>query len=415
LTFNKTITQEKAIMSQAKAYVARQQIVNVNGKTTGYELLFRDTPVGINEFTTNLKATSQVLINSLTYMNFNDIVGSGKTAYINCDESILEANFVDMLDPSKFVLEILETTKVTQSLIEKIEKLSKRGYKFALDDFDCSAHMIKQFSNVFKYLDTVKVDVKLASRSSIQNLVPKLKQLGIKILAEKIESREEFHDYAGMGFNLFQGYHFHRPEVLELKPYADVTRIVILELVTLIQGDAETAHIEQILRRQPDLSYKLVKFLNNHLELKETVSSLTQVITLLGRSVLLKWLLVYIYSEVEGGELSQELLNIALDRAEKMILRVGADDRDKAFMTGLFSILDVLFQDTFSNIFKGIKLDQDVANAIIARKGKLGAVLNTIEADEKELFKTILLDNFAKVSASDLIYLLEKNKIHVNK
>jgi EAL and modified HD-GYP domain-containing signal transduction protein len=140
----------------SKTYIARQKIVNLNGKTFAYELLFRDSKDEIKEFPSNIKATSQVMLNTLTHMNFDQIMGKGTVAFINVDCEVIRSDILELLDPERFVIEILETTKITEALLRNIAQLKKKGYKIALDDFDCSPEMIAKFQPLLNILISLR-------------------------------------------------------------------------------------------------------------------------------------------------------------------------------------------------------------------------------------------------------------------
>ena len=130
-----------------KVYLAKQKILNRNNKVFAYELLFRDCEYGIKDFPTNMKATSHVLVNALT--NINKFMKEDAIIFINVDAEFILSGLVNILDKNKFVLEILETIELNDKVIAKIKQYHKRGFKIAIDDFDCTAEMIKKvFSNI---------------------------------------------------------------------------------------------------------------------------------------------------------------------------------------------------------------------------------------------------------------------------
>ena len=156
--------------------MARQKIFNVMGKVYAYELLFRDHAHGIKEFPTNMKATSHVIINTVTNVCTNELIGKDGMAFINIDEDVLTSDILDVLDKDRFVLEILETTDLTDKVIAKIKQYHARGFKIVIDEFDCSAEMIKKFTTLFKYIDIIKIDVLISEPENLINVVAKLKK-----------------------------------------------------------------------------------------------------------------------------------------------------------------------------------------------------------------------------------------------
>lgn len=374
-------------MPLEKAYIARQEIVDVNDKIIAYELLFRDHAHGIKEFPTNLKATSQVMMNVLANITITDVVPQNIKAFINIDETVLTSGIIDILDKNIFVLEVLETTDLTEKVIKKIVQYHKAGFVIAIDDFDCSAEMIKKFTPILKYISLVKIDVMSSNQENLKNLMPKFKQLGKKVLAEKVETEEEYESCIKMGFDLFQGYYFSKPEVIEINIHKEATHIVILQLIGLLKEDAETSKVEKFVRSRPDLSLKLIKYLNNQKDFSSEIDSITQVITLMGRERLMRWLLLYIYSEVSTSPLSENVLLLAQKRAEKMEEDAPLHMKDKAYLAGMFSMLDILFDTSMQELMSHVKMDKEIVNLVINKTGRFSDSLKTIEKKEKEELK----------------------------
>lgn len=398
-----------------KLYLAKQKIYSANENVYGYELLFRDNAEVTETFPSHLKATSHVIINTLTNLNTDALIGKNGTAFINIDEKLILSGIIDMLDKKRFVLEILETISLNDKIIERIKSYHKRGYTIALDDFDCSAEMIKKFAPLLKYVHILKIDVQSVEAENIDAIMNKLRGIGTRFLAEKIETRNEYEHYKAMGFDLFQGYYLHHPENVEIESYKEVTHIVILQLIKLIKDDDETARIETFIRQKADLSYKLIAFLNNQLSFETPVESITQVITLLGRDKLLRWLLVYLYSEISTNPASKSLLTLAMNRAEKMEEEAHHKDKEKAYLAGMFSLLGAVFETNIKNLMAHVNMDREITRLVIDKKGKFAASLMKIEESEKEYLKKLVMENFNILDTVELIYTLEYSGITVDR
>lgn len=398
-----------------KVYLAKQKIFDHKGEHFAYELLFRDHQFGIKQFPTNLQATSHVMLNTLTNISTDELLGDKGIAFINLDEHALLSGIVDLLDTKRFVLEILETADLNEKVIAKIKQYHKRGFKIAIDDFDCSAEMIKKFTPILKYVHYIKMDVMIAEEQNLKSVMTKIKQLKIKVLAEKIETKEEYNLYLKMGFDLFQGYYLHKPEVIEIDRYKDATKLIILNLIKLIKDDGHTVQLESFIKQRADLSYKLVKFINNEAKFSTKVESITQIITLLGRDKLLRWLLVYLYSELSNNPISEAIMNIAKKRAEKMEDEARPMDKDKAYIAGMFSMLDTLFEADMKDVMRGIQIDKDISDLVLERKGKFLASFNKVQFNEREYLKQLFLRNFDKIDVTHIITALESSHIHIDK
>lgn len=390
-------------------YVAKQKIFTRNNKVFAYELLFRDNEFGIKNFPTNLKATSHVIVNVL--MNVHEILDETNIVLVNIDEKFLLSGMIDILDKSKFMLEILETTELSEKVIARIKQYHKRGFKIAIDDFDCSAKMTQKFTPIFKYIHLVKIDVISSDEANLKKMVPKIKKLGLKILAEKVETQEEYQYYFDLGFDLFQGYHLHKPETVEVNRGRDLTQFVILNIIKLMKNNADTKEIEAYIKQRSDLSLKLIDFLNSHGNLNTKIESIIQAMTLLGRDKLLRWLLLYLYSEMSDNPISEMVLAIGLKRAEIMEKKAEPKEKDKAYLAGMFSMIGALFDTTNEEVVKGIKLDTDIMDLIVRKKGKYLSSLLEAEEQEQKYFKNACTENFNKINIVEILYLLEASDI----
>ena len=395
-----------------RIFLAKQKIFNRSGKVFAYELLFRDHKEGIKNFPTNIKATSHVLINVLT--NINQILNETTVVLVNVYEEFLLSGMIDILDKNKFMLEILETTDLTEKVILKIIQYSKRGFKIAIDDFDCSSEMIKKFTPLFKYVNLIKVDVIEAEPKNLENVVAKLKKSGFKLLAEKVETKEEYERYLDMGFDLFQGYYLERPEVVEVDRGKDVTQFIIISLIKMIKNNENTQSIESYVRQRPDLTFKLLKFLNNQEKFETDIESVVQMITLLGRDRLLRWLLLYLYSEMSDNPVSEIILAMATSRAELMEKNAVKSEKDKAYIAGMFSMIGALFDAENKDMIKGINLDKDIVDLVVRKKGKFMSSLLKSELTERAYMKSLCLNNFDKIDPMDILYTLVENGVDID-
>jgi EAL and modified HD-GYP domain-containing signal transduction protein len=398
-----------------KVFIAKQKIFNNAGKIFAYELLFRDSAFGIKELPTDVTATSNVLMNVLTNLDTERFLGKKGVAFINVDAVILQSGIIDILDKDMFVLELLETIDLTDEVVNKIQQYRKRGFRIALDDFDCSAEMIKKFTSIFKYIQIIKMDVISANPENLKNVFPKFKKAGKTLLAEKVETKEEYDLYKNMGFDLFQGYYLDKPEVIQLDRFKEATKIVILQLIKLIRDEAHTHKLEQFIKKQADLTFKLLKYLNNHLGLRQEVESVLQVITLLGRDKLLRWLLMYLYSELSNNPGSEIILAIAVSRAEKMEEAARAQDKDKAYLAGMFSMLEALFESDIKEIMRDINMDKEIVQLVVEKTGKFAGSLKAAQDLEREYLKTLTFNNFHSLKLPDIISALESSGITVDR
>lgn len=165
-------------------------------------------------------------------------------------------------------------------------------------------------------------------------------------------------------------------------------RLLLLELLAQVANDADSHAIEATIKRDPQLSYHLLKLVNSvAFALTTKIASFNQAITLLGRRQLQRWLQLLLYARSHSGDAANPLLPRAALRAglaEALSAAQGGsrDDQDRAFMAGMFSLLGALFGMPLAEIVKPLNLADDVLAALMQRSGPLGILLRACEASE---------------------------------
>jgi len=396
-------------------YISKQKIIDKKKGVYAYEFVFRDDsnkPIG---FSNSLKATSQLIINSMGSNEIHQLLGSKTKAFINVDETSLTKGILDVLDKNKFVFNILEDIKLTENVIKRIVSYKKRGFLFSLEHFDSSARMIVKFKRLFNYIDIIKMDILVSELENLEKVMEKFKPTRIQLLAQSIESKEDYEDCISLGFDLFQGSYIDNPSLVKIEGTKEPAQFVILQIIRIIKDNEATEELEFFLKQQPDLSYKLIQFFNNLQKLEIHVESLTQVITLMGRNKLLRWLLVYLYSEVSINSASKTILELAIRRAESMESEAEEKNKNKAYLAGMFSMLSSIFDTNIRDLMHHVKMDRDITMLILEKKGIFSASLRRAEFAEKAYLKRKMLENFDRINSIDLVYTLEDNGIDIDK
>jgi EAL and modified HD-GYP domain-containing signal transduction protein len=375
-----------------EVFLARQPILNKNGEIFAYEILYRSSMKNQANFTDDLFATAQVLANTLNNFGLKKITGS-KLGFINVNHTVVHKDVFSFLDPEKFVFEILETTDLDIYLLEKIKHLKSEGFIFALDDFVFDPEFADYFEPLFEYLRYIKVDLVANNLEDIKKKFKLFEKYKVKWIAEKIDNREDFEECKNLGFDYFQGYFFAKPAIMKNKKL-DPSKLAIIEAINLLYKKPETDEIEQCFKKHPELTINLLNFINSAaLGLRNKISSIRQAVALIGQRKLLQWLLMMSYTGV-GDKKTIPLFYTASERARKMENLVkltiwNTDNRtaDEAFLVGLLSLLDVLFETPIEEIIQQLHLDEEITAAIIEHKGILGILLNLVEKTEKSEIK----------------------------
>ncbi len=395
--------------------ISKQKIFDNKNQVFAYELTFTDNDDNPTGLSSNVKATSKLIMSSITSKELDKLLGRKSLAFVNVDEETLLKGILDVLDKERFVINILEDIKLSEKVIARIVQYKKRGFKLSLEHFDSSAEMIKKFNRLFNYIDIIKMDVVLSEPENLEKIVAKFKGGRIKLLAQNIESKEDLTKYSAMGFDYFQGYFLDKPEIMEIIGSKEPAQIIILQLIKIIKENDSTNQLEFFIKQQPDLSFKLVEFFNRSKKFMVPVESLMQVITLMGREKLLRWLMVYLYSEVSKNPASQTILALAIKRAERMEAEASQINKDKAYLAGMFSMLSSIFETDVKELMDHIKMDNDITSLVVNNKGIFAPSLKRAQDAEKDYLKKIMMENFEKLDTTDLIYALEDGGVEIDK
>jgi c-di-GMP-related signal transduction protein len=366
-----------------EVFVARQPIFDSNKVVVGYELLFRDGvqncfPVG----SASDSATYSVISSSYMSIGFEALT-RGKKAFVNFTASNLQTGLAKLVPENYLAVEILETVEPTPDVVKACAELKKAGYQIVLDDFVFQA----KYQPFVDLADIIKIDFLAVTAEQRRKLFRKVIPPRVKLLAEKVESEEDFVQGVKLGYTYFQGYFFSKPVVItytEIPP----NRILQLQLVQQVnREDFNVAQLEEVIKRDVSLSYKLFKYVNSAwFGFRYKIQSIRQAVALLGQGEIRRWV-----SLVTIRDLSQEkpieLLTTAIIRGrlcEQIAQTAGlAKQVQGAFVVGMFSLLDALLDRSMEEILGELSLAPDVTEALLGRPTILGAVLRLARSYEQ--------------------------------
>lgn len=369
-------------------FIGRQPILDEKGHIYAYELLFRQPGETKASVLDNSAATARVLINAIQNMGLESLLGD-KKGFINVDESILLGGLIDILPKEQFVIEILETTKVTSEVIAKVGEYKKQGYTFALDDVVLNREYCDEFKNLFGAVDILKMDYMLCDKEELKKSMVVFKKLHVKMLAEKVETQDDYEFCRGLGFNLFQGYFFAKPVVITSRS-VDPSKAATVQLINMLRQDAEAYELEKVIKNYPDLYINLLKFMNSAAFFtKGNVTSIKHAMALLGRENLSKWLYLILYAGPNNDSFDNPLLLTAQIRARTMesLWRKTKKSNDKsgaAYLVGLISLMDVVFGRKIEDVVKEFNVDMTIKNAVTRKDGELGLLLQVVQDYEQD-------------------------------
>jgi len=367
-------------------FLARQPILNREQELIGYELLFRNAAFGPANVNDDVSATASVIAHA-SELGLNNVIGS-LHGFINVDATVLMSDFINFLPSDKVVLEILETVKVTPELVKRVTELARTGYVFALDDVIAESEDIAQLLPLVKI---IKIDVMELDASKLLKLSVHFKRAQKMLLAEKVETVEQFRDCVTFGFDYFQGYYFAKPVILQGKKL-EASKIVIMHILTLLVRNVDNGEIVRYIKRDVALSLTLLRLVNTPIYgFMKHIDSLGQALIVLGRRQLKRWLQILLFANTEKDKAHSlsPLLILAATRGKMLELitekvRPGRRKMSEiAFTVGIMSLVDALFGMRMEAILTQITVSAEIRDALLFRTGFYGEILQLAEYTEQ--------------------------------
>lgn len=364
-----------------EVFVARQPIFNRTQQVVAYELLYRNGDLAYAEISDPDQATTEVFINTFMEIGLDRVTGR-RRAYVNLTRPYLLGQYPLPFQRDAVTLEILEDVVPDAELVAAVSHLAEQGYEIALDDFAYREELIP----LLQVADVVKLDIRQLSASEVERNVATLRRYDVKLLAEKVETREEFSKCTALGFDLFQGYFFCEPAVLRGRQ-ASPSRLATLHLLHKVNApEFEFGELAQLISTDATLAYKLLRYINSaYFGLRNKIESIPHALVLLGQHNIRIWLNLIALSQLQDK--SRELMVTSLARAKMCELLAVAlhriQEKDKYFLAGLFSSLDAFVDMPIDEIIGLISLADDIVDGIVLRQGPLGAVLELVFSTER--------------------------------
>ena len=367
--------------------LARQPIFDRDDHLVGYELLYRrqrNESQAIQPVEgSGVQMSSDTIAGAFVGLGIQKVTG-GKRAYINFDRAMLLSGAAQVLDPQAVVLEILESVRVDAEVLAACEALVASGYMLALDDFVYEP----VYDPLLRLAKIVKVDVLGRPVCQIREQIDRLRPFGVTCLAERVESRGIRDECAALGFTLFQGYYFARPENLACRE-VPMEQANLMRLLNLLRDpDTTDLALEEVFRADVRLTYRLLRIVNSASLGHTGVTSIGHGIRLLGRATLHRWMSLLLVSSLatRTGDARDQLVELALIRARFSELLTEAlgrqTDGSAGFVAGLFSLLDALLQMPMAELVERLSLTPELRDALLERSGPFAPTLKVIDAYE---------------------------------
>ncbi|MFN9727106.1 EAL and HDOD domain-containing protein [Acidovorax sp.] len=367
--------------SSPVAVIARQAIVNAQHVVVGYELFNRSRTA-----VTHTAATDVILVfNALSHAGSEELVGK-KLIFVNCTHESLTGGHLELLDPDRVVLEIPPLGHAASEEVAMrtpiLSGLRKRGFHLAFN------HTVLQstYAPWLPLADYIKLDLSVLAHDQLAVLISYAdRHCRAELIAEKVETAQQYDVVSSQGVQLFQGYWFARPSLVETKLLAPA-QASIIELINLVRNQASTDEIEQALKKDAALAFNLMRLINSAgFGLTREITSFRQAVMLMGLKKLFRWAALLLTASRSGG-VPSSVGQTAVVRGRLMELlaleTLPPEEADQAFVVGIFSLLDVMLSMPMEAAVGLLNMPEPVAAALLRREGFLGDLLTLAEACE---------------------------------
>jgi len=351
-------------------FVARQPIFDIHQNVYGYELLYRSQRGNYYDGSDGDQASFSVIHNIFFLIGLENLTG-GKKAFINFTKNLLVNDIAFSLPKEFLVIEVLENIEPDELIISTCTELKKSGYVLALDDFVMKNNF---FNPLVELADIIKVDLRESRAEEMKEIAQQFASKGIKLLAEKTETLEEFKLAREMGYVYFQGYFFSKPIIISRKdiPSNKINHLQMLQEIN--REDLDLGSLEKIIKRDTSLTYKLLKYINSaFFGLRQPITSIKHALVLLGEYEVRKWASLILLTSI-GQDKPAEILITSLVRAkfcESLVSEAAFKGKESAlFLLGMFSMIDVLISRPMDEILEEILLPEDVKVALLGGENR---------------------------------------------
>lgn len=366
---------------QQHSIIGRQPIVNAKQQIIGYEFFFRGQRERGNAlFEEDIQSCAKILSATLDDMQESWMLGQ-QMAFINVDHVLLHSEFLELMPAEKTVLEILSQVNVTPEIVERCRVLKAAKFKIALDNPQTHDNLLP----LLGIADFIKIDMRTMHVEQAKAWLNKYQTLQCQVIAEQVETREQFAELQEIGYKFYQGYFYAKPENISVK-VINPSFEGVLSLLNLVSQDADNREIENGFKRDTTLSYKLLRYINSvGFGLSCEVQSIGHALTILGRNQLYRWLTLLMVTAGDNAT-SSALMKTSIIRGRLTELLgepfFDKKDKDNLFVVGVFSLLDVILKMPMEQALEKLQLPETIVDALLHRTGIFGPFLQLAEACE---------------------------------
>ena len=400
--------------------LGRQSVSNDKYEIFAYDILYRSDNSDVNSTDLGFSASSVATV--LNDFGSENVIGTYK-GFIRVDTQFLSEDIIYSISKEQFVLMILQSSLLDEELPQRLNDLTLEGYTFGLNDAVVNEETLGSIVSFIDYVESVKIDVLNSETESVDKLIKILKLKEKTIIASKVETDELYKEYKAKGAEYFQGFYIKRPNIIETTSF-NASQEQVLQIWNLLQNDAETKEIVTSFENNHALTLKLMQFINSSFfSFRTQISSINQIINLLGRTTLSNWLLLFMLSgKNKNAPTNHPLLLMIINRTEIMLglLKLvkpdaSQSDRDTAYLVGMLSLIHLLFEIEHREFLHKLRVTDEVEEAMFEATGFFGQLL--IVTRYVENADTAQINEFIKqynIDVDDMNSLIAQAMIRVN-
>ncbi|MCC5826492.1 HDOD domain-containing protein [Alkalimonas sp.] len=358
-------------------YAARQPILDRNKELYAYELLFRDSLDNVFPDIDGDEATSKMIEGSQFSFSLEDFLGD-KPGFINFTLDTLQKKYPRMLPKEQIVVEVLETIQPGKRLLAECQDLKNKGYVLALDDYEHQS----VWRHFYPFIDIIKIDVLSTNIDTIHQIKQAIADFPhIKLLAEKVETNQQFETAMELGFDYFQGFFFSKPEMMQTKSLSPAQMTLAELLYETSKSEMDLTTITAVFQRDISLSYKLLRYSNSAIFKRRTeIATIKQALVVLGQAELKRFLSLLFTAQISSDK-PAELMRLSMTRAKfaEGLAELHGSDSSKAYLTGMMSLMDALLDEPIESVMQKLPLAKDIKEALVEGSGVLADYLKLMQ------------------------------------
>ncbi len=365
-------------------YLARQVILEEDASLFAYEVLYRDSKKR-SDVHDDRYASASVISSILNRFGTKEIL-KGKRTFVKIDEKFLLSDLIYTIPHEFFIFSLFDDIEMDGRIVERIETLHHKKYVFAVSDTVLSLHTFEKYNVLMDCISYIKIDFSKDLEADTKSMIASLHESGVKVVGAKIDTHEKFNLAQALGCDLFQGYYFAKPKLLENEKI-EPSRAAVLHLYNLIMNETNIDELAIEFENNPEISLQLLQFINSGaFFFMKRISSIHHVITLLGRVKLAQWLMLMIYSKSVARSTEEEplmeLIKVRTKMMEKVLKVVRPESRSnmigEARFVGMLSLLDVVFHTPLYEILRSLHISNEVRDALLEKEGLLGEIYQLV-------------------------------------